>query len=130
MKRLHVHIAVENLEEAIRYYSALFGAEPVKVKDDYAKWAPEDLAVNFAISKGCGETAIGHLGVEVDEDDELARLHMRLKGVEAHMYGEGEVKCCYAQSKKVWSDDPAGISWELFHTVGESDQLLPSSVAE
>lgn len=130
MKRLHVHVAVENLDEAIKYYSAMFGAEPVKVRDDYAKWAPEDLAVNFAVSKGCGTQAIGHLGVEVTEDDDLARLHMRLKGVDAHLYGEGEVKCCYAQSKKVWSEDPAGVQWELFHTVGESDQLHPTMLAE
>ncbi len=50
MKRLHVHIGVENIEQAIPFYSALFGAAPVKTKADYAKWLLEDPRVNFAIS--------------------------------------------------------------------------------
>jgi len=126
MKRLHVHVSVKDLDAAIAYYSAMFGTDPVKVKDDYAKWAPADLGVNFAVSTGCGAGGVGHLGIEVDEDDELARISMRLAAVSAPMRDEGEVKCCYAQSNKAWSDDPAGVAWELFHTVGESDALAPS----
>ena len=38
MKRFHIHIGVEQLEESIRFYSTLFGAEPVKTKTDYVKW--------------------------------------------------------------------------------------------
>lgn len=125
MKRLHVHVAVEDLDKAIEYYSAMFGAEPVKTREDYAKWAPEDLAVNFAVSKSCGEKGVGHLGVEVQEDDELARLGMRLKAVDAPMKVDGDVSCCYAKSKKAWSEDPAGVRWELFHTYGEAEEFAP-----
>lgn len=128
MKRLHVHIGVESLEEAIPYYTAMFGAEPVKVKGDYAKWAPEDLAVNFAVSTTCGDKGVGHLGVEVQEDDELARLGMRLKAADAPMRVDGEVSCCYAKSKKAWSEDPAGVRWELFHTYGEADEFSPELI--
>lgn len=128
MKRLHVHVGVKDLDAAITYYSAVFGAEPVKVKDDYVKWAPDDLGVNFAVSLNCSDEAISHLGIEVDEDDELARINMRLNAIEAPMQVDGEVKCCYAQSKKAWSEDPAGVRWELFHTVGDSDQLAPAIV--
>ncbi len=128
MKRLHVHVGVTNLVEAITYYSAMFGEEPVKTMHDYAKWSPSDLGVNFAISLQSEGTGIGHLGVEVDEDDDLVQLRGRLKNVNAHMYDEGEVKCCYAQSRKVWSEDPAGVQWELFNTIGESDQLAPEPV--
>lgn len=42
MKRFHVHVGVEKLDESIRFYSALFGAAPVKTKPDYAKWLLED----------------------------------------------------------------------------------------
>lgn len=126
MKRLHVHVGVKDLDAAITYYTAMFGAEPVKVKDDYAKWAPEDLAVNFAVSTTCGQGGVGHLGVEVHEDDELARLSMRLGSIEAPVRHDGDVSCCYAQSKKAWSEDPEGVKWELFHTYGEADQLAPS----
>ncbi len=128
MKRLHVHIGVENLDAAIEYYSAMFGAEPVKVKDDYAKWAPADLAVNFAVSQTCGDGGVGHLGVEVQEDDELARLGMRLGAIDAPMRVDGDVSCCYAKSKKAWSEDPAGVKWELFHTYGEADALSPELI--
>jgi len=130
MKRLHVHVGVENIAEAIRYYTAMFGAEPVKQKDDYAKWAPEDLAVNFAISSTCGEGGVGHLGVEIEEDDELARLGMRLGAIGAPIRVDGEVTCCYAKSKKAWSEDPAGVKWELFHTIGEADELAPQVLGE
>ena len=128
MKRLHVHMAVKDLDAAIDYYSALFGEKPVKVRDDYAKWAPADLGVNFAVSTECGEEGVGHLGVEVQEDDELARVGARLDAIEAPLLVEGEVKCCYAQSRKAWSEDPTGMRWELFHTIGESEQLAPELV--
>jgi len=128
MKRLHVHIGVENLEKAITYYTAMFGAEPVKIRGDYAKWAPEDLAVNFAVSETCGDKGVGHLGVEVQEDDELARLGMRLKDIEAPLRVDGDVSCCYAKSKKAWSEDPEGVRWELFHTYGEAEEFAPELI--
>jgi catechol 2,3-dioxygenase-like lactoylglutathione lyase family enzyme len=37
MARMHIHIAVDNLEANIRFYSALFGTEPSMTKSDYAK---------------------------------------------------------------------------------------------
>jgi len=130
MKRLHVHIGVKDMEEAIPYYTAMFGADPVKVRDDYAKWSPDDLAVNFAISKSCGEGGVGHLGVETEEDDELTRLGMRLGAIGAPMRVDGDVSCCYAKSKKAWSVDPAGVKWELFHTYGEAEDLAPEVLGE
>lgn len=123
MKRLHVHMGVRDLETAITYYSAMFGAEPVKVKEDYAKWAPEDLAVNFAVSTSCGEEGVGHLGVEVVDNDGLDALNGRLEAVEAPLRLEGDVSCCYAKSRKSWSEDPTGLPWELFNTYGEAEHL-------
>jgi catechol 2,3-dioxygenase-like lactoylglutathione lyase family enzyme len=130
MKRLHVHIGVKDIEAATRYYTALFGAEPVKVKDDYVKWAPDDLAVNFAVSTTCGDGGVGHLGVELPEDGELAHMTARLDGVEAPVRHDGEVSCCYAKSKKAWAEDPEGVKWELFHTYGEADQLAPAFLTD
>ena len=128
MKRLHVHVGVKDLKTAIDYYSALFGEKPVKVRADYAKWSPADLDVNFAISVEDGEVDVGHLGVEVQEDDELASVSARLEAIEAPLLLEGEVKCCYARSRKTWSEDPSGVRWELFNTIGESEQLAPELV--
>src|SRR3546814_6665977 len=73
MKRLHVHVGVENLDQSIGFYSTLFGAEPAVVKQDYAKWMLEDPRVNFAISAGNhAAKGIEHLGIQVENQEELA----------------------------------------------------------
>ena len=70
-KRLHVHVAVENLEKSIRFYSALFAATPTKVETDYAKWMMDEPAVNFAISQRGAAPGIDHLGLQTDDEAEL-----------------------------------------------------------
>ena len=79
MKRLHVHVAVSDLNEAIRFYSHLFAAEPAVRKDDYAKWMLDDPRVNFAISARNRETGIRHLGIQVESESELGEVYQRLK---------------------------------------------------
>ena len=64
MKRLHIHVGVENIEEATRFYSALFGAQPVKTKADYAKWLLDDPRVNFAVSTRANKKGVDHLGIQ------------------------------------------------------------------
>lgn len=117
MKRMHIHVGVERLDESIRFYNALFGAEPVKTRDDYAKWMLEDPRVNFAISTRAAKTGIDHLGVQVEEDSELEELRARLKSAEMSVFDEGETLCCYARSDKSWVKDPAGIAWEAYKTM-------------
>jgi uncharacterized glyoxalase superfamily protein PhnB len=120
MKRMHVHVSVENLDNAIGFYSALFAAKPSVVKDDYAKWMLDDPRVNFAISSQGGAPGIDHLGVQVESEDELQEVYSRLRAAGADIFEEGKTTCCYAKSEKSWIDDPAGISWETFFTTGES----------
>jgi catechol 2,3-dioxygenase-like lactoylglutathione lyase family enzyme len=121
MKRLHVHMAVEDLDQSIRFYSTLFAAEPTVVKPDYAKWMLEDPRVNFAISTHSGRPAgIDHLGIQVEDGAELAEVYGRLKQAEGPVLEEGKTTCCYAQSEKSWIADPQGVAWEAFHTTGES----------
>ncbi|MGZ5081693.1 MAG: ArsI/CadI family heavy metal resistance metalloenzyme [Usitatibacter sp.] len=118
MKRFHVHVAVPDLQESIRFYSTLFGAEPAVVKDDYAKWMLEDPRVNFAISQRGGAAGINHLGFQVDHPSELKDIHSRLQAAEAGVTEEKNVSCCYARSDKYWVTDPAGVPWESFHSLG------------
>ena len=120
MKRLHVHVSVEDLAESIQFYSTLFAAEPTVTKDDYAKWMLEDPRVNFAISKRGNETGIRHLGIQVEDRAELADVYSRLQRAEAPILEEGATRCCYAKSEKSWIADPQGIQWETFLTTGES----------
>ncbi len=117
MKRLHVHISVENLAESIRFYSALFTAEPSVSKSDYAKWMLDDPRVNFAISQRGATTGLNHLGVQVESPNELAEMHQRLQDLQADITEENKVSCCYAKADKYWVNDPQGIAWETFHTL-------------
>jgi catechol 2,3-dioxygenase-like lactoylglutathione lyase family enzyme len=120
MKRIHIHVAVDDLTRAVRFYSTLFAAEPSVVKPDYAKWMLEDPRVNFAISQRGARTGLNHLGIQVEDERELADVYGRLNKAGAPVLEEGKTTCCYAKSEKSWIDDPAGISWETFLTTGES----------
>ena len=121
MKRLHIHVGVEDLAHSIRFYSALFGAEPVKTKPDYAKWMLESPHVNFAISTRAGETGVNHLGIQVDDESELTELRDRLKKADMDVQDEGQTVCCYAKSEKSWVHDPAGIPWEAYRTMEDAE---------
>ena len=121
MKRLHVHMAVEDLDQSIRFYSTLFAAAPTVVKPDYAKWMLDDPRVNFAISTHSGRApGIDHLGIQVEDGQELQAVYGRLKEAEGPVLEEGKTTCCYAQSEKSWILDPQGVSWETFLTTGDS----------
>ena len=116
MKRLHVSLGVEDLEASIRFYSALFGAEPSLRREGYAKWMLEDPRVNFVLDqKGAGR-GVDHLGIQVEDEAELAEVSGRLKnaGQEVDLLQNNE--CCYARQDKFWISDPQGVPWETFKT--------------
>ena len=120
MKRMHVHIAVENLDESIRFYSTLFGESPSVLKDDYAKWMLDDPRVNFAISDRIKTAGVDHLGIQVESGEELAEIAGRLKAAGEVTRDQEATTCCYARSDKAWVNDPSGLRWETFHTFGEA----------
>lgn len=120
MKRFHVHVVVEDLEASVRFYSALFAAEPSVLKTDYAKWMLEDPRVNFAISQRDAPPGIEHLGIQAESRAELEEIYERLTRAQQPVIEEGETTCCYARSEKSWIADPQGLQWESFLTTGES----------
>lgn len=122
MKRLHVHVAVRDIESAVRFYSTLFGAEPTVLKADYAKWRLEDPHINFAISRRERERGLAHLGIEMGSREDLVDTCARLRRADAPVREDGTVTCCYARSEKAWITDPAGLAWEAFHTTGETEE--------
>jgi len=119
MKRLHVHVAVDDLQKSIGFYSTLFAAQPSVTRDDYAKWMLDDPRVNFAISAR-GSHGVDHLGIQVETDGELRELAARLKAAGETTRDQEAATCCYAQSNKSWVDDPSGVRWETFFTFGEA----------
>jgi catechol 2,3-dioxygenase-like lactoylglutathione lyase family enzyme len=122
MKRLHVHVAVNDLQQSIGFYSALFDAEPAVTKSDYAKWMLDDPRVNFAISTRGRQPGLDHLGIQVEDKTELHEVYARLRKAGGTIIEQGATACCYARSEKSWIDDPTGIAWETFHTTGENTE--------
>ena len=120
MKRLHVHLSVDDLARPIRFYTTLFAAEPTVAKPDYAKWMLDDPRVNFAISTHGAQPGLDHLGIQVETPDELNEVYARLQQADRPVFEEGATTCCYARSEKSWITDPQGVSWETFLTSGES----------
>ena len=120
MKRLHVHVGVKDLPESVRFYTALFGAEPVKLKTDYAKWLLDDPRVNFAISTRADRIGVDHMGIQVDDPEGLAALRDQMSRANISTHSDGETTCCYARAEKSWVEDPSGLAWEAYHTKADA----------
>ena len=129
MNRFHVHLNVADLASSIRFYSALFAAEPSVIKPDYAKWMLEDPRINFAISNTGRAPGIDHLGIQVDDPAGLTTLGHRLDAAGGSVVPEEATVCCYAQSDKLWTEDPQGTRWETFHTFGDATTYYAGKAA-
>ncbi|WP_438970533.1 ArsI/CadI family heavy metal resistance metalloenzyme [Methylophaga sp.] len=130
MKRMHIHVGVDEIAESVTFYSALFGAQPSKVMSDYAKWMLDDPKVNFAISTRSNKTGIDHLGIQVEDESELDEIRDRIRQTDIAMVDEGETVCCYAESDKSWLQDPAGIAWEAYQTMGDAQLFSDKTTSE
>lgn len=120
MKRLRVHVSVDDLAASARFYSTLFATPPTIIKPDDLKWMRDDPRVNFAISVRSGKSGPDHLGIQVETQDELHEVYDRLKQADRPVLNEGATTCCYAQSAKLWITDPQGPSWRTSLTSGEN----------
>lgn len=129
MNRFHVHVNVVDLTSSVRFYTELFAAEPSVLKADYAKWMLEDPKVNFAISNTGNTPGIDHLGIQVENEADLAALETRLNAAGGTVTPEVGATCCYAQSDKFWTEDPQGTRWETFHTIGEATTYYAKNAA-
>ena len=114
MKRFHVHVSVEKLDDSIRFYTSLFGTAPTMVQPDYAKWMLDDPRVNFAISQRGRQPGVNHLGFQVEDESELKAMRGQLEAADAGLLEQTNAACCYAISDKYWVTDPQGVAWETF----------------
>lgn len=120
MKRFHIHVAVENIDHSVKFYSNLFGSAPTVEKQDYAKWMLDDPHINFAISARGREPGLDHMGIQAENEKELKEVTTRLKAADMQIFDEGATTCCYAKSEKAWVVDPQGIAWETFLTTAQA----------
>lgn len=133
MKRMHIGLDVEDLDESIEFYTRLFGQPPTLRRDDYAKWMLDDPLVNFAVNATSGAaTGVSHLGLQVtttaELDDERASWDQR--GLRRQ--DQNHLVCGYQLQDKSWVFDPQEFPWEVFvtHSVvdayGTNDMPKPS----
>jgi len=118
MKRMHIHVAVKDLNDSIRFYRAMFGnMAPTVLKSDYCKWELADPAVNFAISQRGAKPGVDHIGIQVETDAELKEMNARFSTAKLPVQTQSETTCCYVKSDKAWTVDPQGVAWETFKTL-------------
>ncbi|MEO1191029.1 MAG: VOC family protein [Pseudomonadota bacterium] len=118
MSRVHIGLVVKDLKKARHYYSTLFGAEPSVERDDYIKWTPAHIPMNFTIIDRQENAAFGvvHFGIETEDEEELQATIKRLEQATDEVRREDDAECCYHRSKKAWAVDPDAFLWEVFHT--------------
>ena len=133
MARVQLALNVSDLDEAIGFYSKLFGTPPAKVQPGYANFAVADpplklVLIEHADSRGTGVAgALNHLGVEVAETVEVAQASNRLAGEGLETLDHQETTCCYAVQDKVWVEDPDATPWEIYTVL--SDAPVESGLA-
>ncbi|RCJ23278.1 glyoxalase [Nostoc sp. ATCC 43529] len=115
--KTHVALNVTDIEKSVAFYRAMFGVEPLKYKDDYAKFdiaSPAlNLTLNLVASVQTGG-ALSHLGVQVETTEEVQAAIQRFTEAGLALFTEDNTDCCYALQDKVWVTDPDGNRWEVF----------------
>lgn len=120
--RVQLALNVENLEEAIAYYSKLFGAEVNKRKPGYANFAINEPPLKLVLFEAPGATErLNHLGVETFEQEDVDGAIERLDAAGIKESEEEASTCCFATQNKVWSVDPQGMRWEFYRILQDAE---------
>lgn len=131
--RIHIGLAVSDLQASKKFYAALFGSAPTKVKDDYANWRLDQPALHLALVQSPqhanAANPVRHFGVELFADDDLKGWRERVAQAGLALRDEEEVICCYAKSDKFWAKDPDGNEWEFWVRLEEANAMKGESAA-
>jgi catechol 2,3-dioxygenase-like lactoylglutathione lyase family enzyme len=128
VSRVQLALNVSDLDDAVAFYSKLFGAEPAKLRPGYANFAIAEpplklVLIENAAGRGRGtEGALNHLGVEVETPDEVQAATRRLSDAGLTPSVEGSTTCCYALQDKAWVDDPDGAPWEVYTVLADAPE--------
>jgi catechol 2,3-dioxygenase-like lactoylglutathione lyase family enzyme len=122
MSRVQLALNVDDLDEAIAFYSKLFNTTPAKVKPGYANFAVAEPALKLVLLENPGKGGtINHLGVEVESSAQVQAEIARLSGEGLFTDEEIGTTCCFATQDKVWVSGPAGEKWEVYTVLTDSD---------
>ena len=133
--RLQLALNVNDIDQAVDFYSKLFDAEPAKRKPGYANFAIQNPPLKLVLFEVPGaEERLNHLGVEVFEAEDVTAATERLKAAGLADHVEDESTCCYAKQDKVWAIEPQGLRWEWYRVLEDSksfgEDTTPAAPAE
>ena len=122
--KLHLSLDVKNIEESVRFYSALFDAPPTKLKPGYAKFDLDQPAINLTMQQAshCCLQGLSHMGLRVDSTEEVLAVKQRLNAAGIKTVDEMNTTCCHALQDKIWLTDPTGYRWEVYVFKGDAEQ--------
>ena len=114
--KVHVSLDVSDLEDSIRFYSALFGSKPTKLKPGYAKFDLDHPAINLTMQQAehCCLQGLNHMGIRVESNAEIESYKSRLQSAGIRVEDEVNTTCCHALQDKIWTKDPSGYRWEVY----------------
>ncbi|MGV9747508.1 ArsI/CadI family heavy metal resistance metalloenzyme [Rhodococcus zopfii] len=122
MSRAQLALNVDNLQDAVTFYSMLFGTEPAKLEPGYANFAIAEPPLKLVLFENPGKGGtINHLGVEVDSSEKVHAEIARLTGEGLFTDEEIGTTCCFATQDKVWVTGPAGEKWEVYTVLADSE---------
>lgn len=135
--RLQLALNVIDLEEAITFYSKMFGASPAKTKPGYANFAIENPPLKLVLfeSPDGSNPADGdflhlnHLGVETETADEVTAADARITGAGIETTGVEDAVCCFADKTETWMESPDGARWEWYVKTGDNETMQHASVS-
>jgi catechol 2,3-dioxygenase-like lactoylglutathione lyase family enzyme len=124
VSRVQLALNVADLDEAVAFYTKLFGVEPAKLRPGYANFAVAEPPLKLVLIEGAGVPgSLNHLGVEVETTAQVADAQRRLAAEGLATATEDEVSCCYAVQDKVWVDDPSGAPWEIYAVLADIEMV-------
>ncbi len=129
MCRVQLALNVTDLDQAVEFYTRLFGAEPAKRKPGYANYAIADPPLKLVLFEGPEGGTINHLGVETESSAEVEAAEARLSGSGLETTGIDDTTCCYATKVETWVSDPDGTRWEWYVKTGDAEELTKHAEA-
>ena len=117
----HVSLNVESIPEAVTRYRKILGAEPAKVRPDYAKFELADPPLILSLNLGGTPGTVGHLGIRYPEQSSVAAELRRAEADALEPFRQDGVTCCYAKADKFWVRDADGMPWEMYTLLEDAE---------
>jgi catechol 2,3-dioxygenase-like lactoylglutathione lyase family enzyme len=121
----HVSLNVESIPEAVTRYRKILGAEPAKVRPDYAKFELADPPLILSLNLGGTPGTVGHLGIRYPEQSTVAAELRRADADALEPFRQDGVTCCYAKADKFWVNDADGLAWEMYTVLADAEPERP-----